>query len=311
MGHFHRGEQMLQARVSPVLAQRMAKTGEVVLRDYMPDQHRDFFAMLPTLMIGSVDEHGRPWASMVAGRPGFALSPDPVTLHVAARPVPGDPLSHHLQVGAQVGILGLQPETRRRNRMNGVIAELDPSGFTIHVEQSFGNCPQYIQARAPRLVGAPEAPPLLHEGAQLSNFASLLIQATDTLFIATHAQGEGVDVSHRGGKPGFVKVETRGGRSVLTMPDFRGNNFFNTLGNIALDPRAGLLVVDYRTGDMLQLTVTAEIIWDGPEVEAFEGAQRLLRMTVEEGQIIAGGLPFRWSEPGYAPQLIETGSWAT
>lgn len=309
MGQFHRGEQMLQARVSPVLAERMTRTAEVALRDYMPEQHRDFFAMLPTLVVGSIDAAGRPWASMLAGRPGFVLSPDPVTLHVAARPVPGDPLAKHLQSGAPVGILGLQPETRRRNRMNGRISEIDPSGFTVHVEQSFGNCPQYIQTRSPRLVGAPDTPPLLQEGAQLSDFASLLIQATDTLFIATHAQDEGVDVSHRGGKPGFVKVETRDGRSVLTMPDFRGNNFFNTLGNIALDPRAGILVVDYRTGDMLQLTVTAEIIWDGPEVDAFEGAQRLLRMTVDEGRIIAGCLPLRWSEPGYAPQLIETGSW--
>ena len=137
-----------------------------------------------------------------------------------------------------------------------------------------------------------------------------MIAAADTFFIATHASGEGVDVSHRGGKPGFVKVEQRDGISVLTAPDFRGNNFFNTLGNIALDARAGILVVDYATGDLLQLTARAELVWDGPEVEAFEGAQRLLRLHVTEGQIIEGGLPLRWSEPAYAPQLIETGSWA-
>lgn len=314
MGHFHEGEQALQRRVSPVLQARMQKTAEVVLRDYMPDQHRDFFALLPTLAVGSVDARGRPWASMLAGRPGFVLSPDPVTLHVAARPVAGDPLADHLVPGAALGILGLQPETRRRNRMNGRVAALDADtatgGFTVHVEQSFGNCPQYIQARAPRLVGALATPPRRLEVATLSERALAMLAATDTFFIATAAANEGADISHRGGKPGFVKVEQQNGATVLTAPDFRGNNFFNTLGNIALNPRAGLLVVDYGTGDLLQLTATAEIIWDGPEVEAFEGAQRLLRLRVDCGQIIEGGLPVRWSEPAYAPQLIETGSWA-
>jgi uncharacterized protein len=310
MGRFHQGERALQQRVSPALAERMTRTAEVALRDYMPDQHRDFFAMLPTLVIGSVDDRGRPWASMLAGMPGFVLSPDPVTLHVAARPIAGDPLQQHLVQDAPIGILGLQPETRRRNRMNGRVSSLDPSGFTVTVEQSFGNCPQYIQARAPRLVGAFAAPPRLPESARLSSHAIAMLTATDTFFIATHARGEGVDVSHRGGKPGFIKVDQGASGSVLTVPDFRGNNFFNTLGNIALDSRAGILVVDYHTGDLLQLTTTAEIIWDGPAVAAFEGAQRLLRLTVDSGQIIAGGLPLRWSEPDYAPQLIETGSWA-
>jgi len=309
MGHFHAGEQLLQARVHPALPQRMARTAEVALRDFMPDQHREFFSLLPTLVVGSVDEKSQPWASMLAGRPGFAHSPDPVTLRIDAKPVAGDPLAQQLKDGAQVGILGLQPETRRRNRMNGHIAALDDNGFTVHVEQSFGNCPQYIQARLPRLVGAPAEPPVRPEGPVLSPRAALMVAATDTLFIATHAQGEGVDVSHRGGKPGFVKVEQKNGHTQLTMPDFRGNNFFNTLGNIALDNRAGILVVDYSSGDLLQLTGEAEIVWDGPEVESFEGALRLLRLRVTEGRILQGALPVRWSQLAYAMQLLETGSW--
>jgi predicted pyridoxine 5'-phosphate oxidase superfamily flavin-nucleotide-binding protein len=310
MGHFHTGERMMQARVHPALPQRMARTAEVALRDFMPDQHREFFGLLPTLVVGSVDsETGRPWASMLAGRPGFVHAPDPVTLRIDARPVPGDPLAQQLKPGAPLGILGLQPETRRRNRMNGRVETLDDGGFTVHVEQSFGNCPQYIQARMPMLVGAPAEPPVRQEGPVLSPRAALMVAATDTLFIATHAQGEGVDVSHRGGKPGFVKVEQKNGYTELTLPDFRGNNFFNTLGNIALDPRAGILVVDYSSGDLLQLTGEAEIVWGGPEVESFEGALRLLKLRVTEGRILQGALPVRWGQPAYAMQLLETGQW--
>jgi predicted pyridoxine 5'-phosphate oxidase superfamily flavin-nucleotide-binding protein len=309
MGRFHAGEQLLQSRVDPNLPKRMSRTAEIALRDFMPDQHRDFFGLLPTLVVGSVDELGRPWASMLAGQPGFVTSPDPVTLQVNARPAPGDMLARNLTQDAQLGILGLQPETRRRNRMNGRITSLQTDGFTIHVEQSFGNCPQYIQARLPQLVGAPSEPPVKPEGSVLSPRAALMLADTDTLFIATHAKDEGVDVSHRGGKPGFVKVEQKNGHTQLTIPDFRGNNFFNTLGNIALDPRAGILVVNYDSGDLLQITGQAEIIWDGPEVESFEGALRLLRLRVEEGRIIQGALPIRWSQPAYAMQLLDTGNW--
>ncbi|PJI43785.1 pyridoxamine 5'-phosphate oxidase family protein [Ferrovibrio sp.] len=309
MGRFHEGEQQLQARVHPALPKRMARTAEIALRDFMPDQHRDFFALLPTLVVGSVDDAGRPWASMLAGKPGFVTSPDPVTLQVSAKPAPGDMLAQNLKQNAQLGILGLQPETRRRNRMNGRVTHLQDDGFTVHVEQSFGNCPQYIQARLPRLVGAPAEPPVKPEDSVLSPRAALMLAETDTLFIATHAKDEGVDVSHRGGKPGFVRVEQRAGFTQLTLPDFRGNNFFNTLGNIALDSRAGLLVVNYDSGDLLQITGQAEIVWDGPEVERFQGALRLLRLRVEEGRILQGALPIRWSQPAYAMQLLETGSW--
>ncbi|MFN4276131.1 MAG: pyridoxamine 5'-phosphate oxidase family protein [Ferrovibrio sp.] len=303
MGRFHAGEQALQARLNPALPARMQQTAAMAIREFMPDQHRDFFAMLPTLFVGSVDEEGRPWASVLSGQPGFVLSPDPRSLHVAAKPVAGDPLNDHLRLGAQLGLLGLQPETRRRNRMNGRITTLDDSGFTVEVEQSFGNCPQYIQARAPRFAAASETPRLLRETAILSPRAATMLAEADTLFIATSADGEGVDVSHRGGRPGFLRVEEKDGATRITLPDFRGNKFFNTLGNIALNPRAGLLVVDYATGDLLQLTARAEIVWDGPEVDSFAGAERLLRLTVEEGHIIEGGLPLRWSDPDYAPQL--------
>ncbi|MFN4165903.1 MAG: pyridoxamine 5'-phosphate oxidase family protein [Ferrovibrio sp.] len=309
MGRFHAGEQALQARLHPDLPARMQQSAGPAIRDFMPDQHREFFAMLPTLFVGSVDGQGRPWASVLSGRPGFVLSPDPRSLHVAAKPIAGDPLNDHLRLGAQLGLLGLQPETRRRNRMNGHVATLDDSGFTVEVEQSFGNCPQYIQARAPRFAAATQTPPVRPETARLSPRAAALLHQADTLFIATSADGEGVDMSHRGGRPGFLRVEEIDGATRLTLPDFRGNKFFNTLGNIALNPRAGLLVMDYATGDLLQLTAHAEIIWDGPEVERFAGAERLLRLNVEAGHIIEGGLPLRWSEPDYAPQLAATGNW--
>ena len=308
---FHAGERALQARVG--VAERMARAGSRAIRDFMPDQHRELFGKLPFLVVGSLDAEGGPWASILFGRPGFVATPDARTMAIAALPVPGDPLAANLAVGAPVGLLGIELETRRRNRMNGRVIALGDGGFAVRVEQSFGNCPKYIQLRAHRFVdepGAPDAPLLVRpERAILSAQANALVRRADTFFIASAASGEGVDVSHRGGKPSFVRVEARDGRTVLTAPDFSGNLYFNTLGNIAVYPRAGLLFANFDTGDVLALTGGAEIVFDGPELTGFAGAERLLRVTVEAGVWLAQGLPLRWSAPIQAPQVSATGAW--
>ena len=314
---FHAGERAVQARVGGAVRARMAEIGPRVIRDFMPDQHREFFEQLPFVVAGTVDANGQPWASILAQPPGFIHSPDARHLLLRARPLAGDPLHGTLVNGAAMGLLGIEPHTRRRNRMNGIVRGVNASGFAVELSQSFGNCPKYIQAREPVYVGrpVPAAGPVLHESAQLDDAARRMIEQADTLFIATAYAGDseeagsagGVDVSHRGGKPGFVRVEADG---TLTVPDFVGNYFFNTLGNLVVNPRAGLLFVDFDTGDLLYVAVTAEIIWDGPEVDAFAGAQRLMRFKVQSMRLVESSLPLRWGEAELSPVLEATGAWA-
>lgn len=309
---FHGGERALQARAGAL--ERLAAIGPRAVRDHMPDQHRELFEKLPTLLIGGLDAAGQPWASLLAGPPGFLHTPDERHLRVAARPGADDPLAAALAPGAPLGLLGLEPHTRRRNRMNGRVVDSGAEGFTVRVDQSFGNCPQYIQAREPEWV--PHAPlPAQRHGGRLSGPARALLARADTVFIASAApragQGtdeahQGVDVSHRGGPSGFVRVDDddgRAGASTLTLPDYRGNFFFNTLGNLALRPQAGLLCVDPDSGDLLQLAAGAGIVWEGPELAAFPGAERLLRLRVTAHLWRPRALPLRWSAPQFAPQL--------
>ncbi len=313
---FHEGERAVQSRVGAAVRERMEQIGPRVIRDFMPDQHREFFEQLPFVVAGTVDDAGQPWASMLAQPPGFIHSPDEHHLVLRAQPLAGDPLQGTLADGAPIGLLGIEPHTRRRNRMNGIVRGLHASGFAVEVSQSFGNCPKYIQAREPVYVNPPQAvKPVIHDSPQLNDAARRMIELADTLFIATAYAGDGgqagraggVDVSHRGGKPGFVRVDADG---TLTMPDFFGNFFFNTLGNIAVNPRAGLLFADFDNGDLLYLAVTAEIIWDGPEVESFTGAQRLLRFKVKSMRLVENALPLRWGEAELSPVLETTGAWA-
>ena len=310
---FHEGECAVQERVG--VRKQLARVGRHAIRDFMLEQHREFFAQLPFVIAGTVDALGRPWASVLAGPPGFIEAPDPRRLIIHARPLTADPLHDTLATGVRMGLLGIEPHTRRRNRMNGVVDSTTADGFTVRVSQSFGNCPKYIQARKPEYVGdRAGVEKRVIRSAVLDDAARRLIARADTFFIATaypigvsdDTPAHGVDVSHRGGKPGFVRVDDDG---MLTAPDFEGNFLFNTLGNLVVNPRAGLLFIDFENGDLLYLTVDVEIVWDGAEVDVFEGAERLLRFKVPEARCVDGSLPLRWGEAQLSPVLARTGSW--
>jgi uncharacterized protein len=96
----------------------------------------------------------------------------------------------------------------------------------------------------------------------------------------------------------------------LTAPDFVGNFIFNTLGNWQIDDRAGLLFIDFEKGDLVYVAARAEIVWDGPEVRAFAGAQRLVRYRLQEVIRVEDCLPARFSLPENSPLLERTGTWA-
>lgn len=306
---WHEGERAMQESIG-VQAQ-LADLGPRVLRSFMPDQHRAFFAQLPFLVVGSVDEAGAPWASMVTGEPGFIHSPDPQQLVINAMPMPGDPLRASLHQGERLGLLGIELPTRRRNRMNGAIAGVTTHGFSVSVEQSFGNCPKYIQSRD--YGGHHPAQPIVVEPVSAMDAEMRqVIARSDTFFVASYSpdgdgQPAGVDVSHRGGLPGFIKIDDEG---VLTIPDFSGNRFFNTLGNLLINPRAGLLFIDFATGDLLQLTGDTEIIFEGADLRDYPGAERLWRFAPRQGRWLRHAFPLETQFHDLSPASIAAGLWS-
>lgn len=309
---FHAGETAIHERLG--IGARMREIGQRVIRPFMPDQHRQFYGQLPMLLAGAVDAAGRPWASMLVGRPGFAQAPDDRHLVIDALPVDGDPLATSLQVGAPLGLLGIELHTRRRNRLNGRVRSRNAGGLVVEVEQTVGNCPQYIQGREYSWVRDPgdRRPRAVEALQRLDDEARAFIARADTLFVSTHAPAAagdgagGADVSHRGGRAGFVRVESD---ASLLVPDFAGNNFFMTLGNLQLDARAGLLFVDFESGDLLTLTGRAEVLWSSEELLGFEGAERAWRFRVESGWRLRDALPLRWAWRDWSPQSLLTGSW--
>ncbi|MEM7653293.1 MAG: pyridoxamine 5'-phosphate oxidase family protein, partial [Pseudomonadota bacterium] len=142
---FHAGEQEIQSRTGK--REAMEEFGRKIIRSFMPDEHRAFFNQLPYIVVGSVDRDGWPWASIISGSPGFIESPDRKRLDINATPLPGDPLHQAWTKDAPIGLLGIELATRRRNRLNASVRAADSDGLSLTVDQSFGNCPQYIQTR--------------------------------------------------------------------------------------------------------------------------------------------------------------------
>lgn len=279
---FNIGELTAQARAG------VAPRGSAI-RDAMPDQHRTFFGALPFVLAATTDDAGWPLATILTGSPGFIASPDAKTLWIAAKPVSDDPAAPWLKSGAQIGLLGIDLATRRRNRANGWITAVTPLKLTVAVEESFGNCPQYIHIRG--IEARPGDPAPTEPLNRLDPAAVAAIEAADTFFVATSGGRLGVDISHRGGKPGFVQVDD----DTLVIPDYPGNRYFNTLGNLTQDPRAALLLPDFATGDLLLVQGRAEISWDLPREQRPPGADRLWRLTVTHAWRRGGALPYRWS----------------
>ena len=298
---FHAGELEAQ-RLSGV-----GVPGGHGIREAMPDQHRAFFQALPYAVLAGLDLEGRPVATLVSGEPGFIAAPNPLTLSIATPLDPQDPVAAALAPGAPYALIGIDFATRRRNRANGRVAAATRAGYWLVVDQSFGNCPQYIQQRQVR--PEPRTPGPLELFTGLDADAAALVRASDTFFVATAAMGPngGLDVSHRGGRPGFVRIEG----DTLTIPDYRGNRYFNTLGNMLAWPRAALLFIDFETGDLLNLVGTTEVLWDADEAETgFKGAQRMWKLKIEAGWRRRTAVPLAWRLVSESPMTLTTGTWA-
>ncbi|HEX7746203.1 MAG TPA: pyridoxamine 5'-phosphate oxidase family protein [Micromonosporaceae bacterium] len=288
----HEGERAVQRRAG-VTVDGWGSSG---VGAAIPPVAAEFLGQLWMIAIGAADDAGAVWASVLTGPPGFTTAIDDRTIVAQALPAAEDPLAGQFDTDRDIGMLAIEPASRKRMRVNGR-ASRDGDRLVVQTEQVYANCPKYIQTRARVERGAAAVSRAAVVSRDLSGDQQRWITAADTFFIATRASGLGSDTSHRGGNPGFVTVA---GSRRLTWPDYVGNSMFMTLGNLELDPRCGLLFLDWERGDTLQLTGRARVDWDPDRAAALPGAQRLIDFDVERVVQIPGGSPLRWSFGKYS-----------
>ncbi|RRR98403.1 pyridoxamine 5'-phosphate oxidase family protein [Glycomyces terrestris] len=263
----------------------------------IPAVAAEFLARQRMLVVGAADDAGAVWAGALAGPAGFVRARGDREVVVDAVPEAG-PLAGVFAPGADrdVGMLAIEPATRRRMRVNGT-ARRSGGGLAVRTEQVYANCPKYIQTRTVDAEEPPAGPVEASGSDRLSAAQRAWIAAADTFFVATRADGLGADASHRGGNPGFVAV---GDDRTLVWPEYAGNSMYMTLGNLELDPRCGLLFLDWERGRALHLTGTARTDWDPGRAAAVPGAQRLVAFALDRVVEVGGALPLRWTFERYS-----------
>ena len=294
---YHPGELSVQERAG--VREMAARIGRSI-GTTIPPAAWNFLRSQPLVVVGSVDARQRVWASLLTGAPGFLHAVDEHTVRINARPATGDPLGSNLAANRKVGMIAIEFATRRRMRLNGR-AEVGADGaITINAQQVYSNCPKYIQARRWRgRTSESDATPVVQRQSTLTQAQQRWIREADTFFIASHHLEGGTDASHRGGRPGFVRVLND---HRLAWPDYFGNTMFQTLGNITVNPQAGLLFIDFKSGRTLQLTGRARILWDREHIAEFAGAERLVEFEVDEAVEIAGANSLEWRFLDYSPE---------
>ncbi|MEP6356907.1 MAG: pyridoxamine 5'-phosphate oxidase family protein [Hyphomicrobiales bacterium] len=298
---FHKGELHAQAKTG---AGDVAKWAGGFVRDYLPEQHREFHTAQPFLVVAGGDEDGQTWITLLDGPDGFATSPDPRRITLNTTLEASDPLAAPFAAGADIGVLGIELASRRRNRFSAHVTP-NASGYNLDVHQTFGNCPQYIHERSWSRVAKAE-PVQSQKRPDLSSDQIALIGTADTMFIGSghfdksEAASNGYDASHRGGTPGFVHVVDS---THLQIPDYAGNNFFNTIGNIVSDPRIGLVFVDFETGGLLHITGRGAIDWD-PSGAHVPDAQRLINVEIDAVISRPEAVGLRWTTKNHLSRRL-------
>ncbi len=291
---FHSGEIAVQTRAG---VRDIAQRVSMVISPILPPNIEYFLEIQRMVVIGSLDSNNRVQASVLAGNPGFIQALDKTTIRIDAVPVHGDSLIDNLKKKNEIGILAIELATRHRLKVKGK-ARIRNGVIYVTLKRAYIQCPKYIQAREASTPTESPGKQDIQHSENLSNDLQKFIAASDTFFIASYHKESGVDVSHRGGDPGFVKVLNQ---NKIVFPDYVGNSMFNTLGNISVNPGASLLFIDFENGGTVQLTGEAKIIWDDDRVAEFAGAGRLVEFEICGVVHTRGAVPLKWQFLDYSP----------
>lgn len=260
---FHPGEEKMQALAGE---EQIARRNSQLVANRIPNGAIKFVDKQPFVIAASLDADRNIWVSLLAGQAGFIKVENPETIRLNTEflvSAADDILWTNLASHALLGMLFIELSSRKRLKVNGTLsAEAENTGFALHVQECFPLCPRYIQRREvevsseaqhtnqPKLTGSFFTPDLQE-----------WIRVADTFFVGSAHDDDHLDAGHRGGNPGFIQIVDD---QTLMIPDYNGNSMFNSLGNFSVNPRAGLLFVNYETGESLQLTGHADLHFTEP-----------------------------------------------
>lgn len=266
--------------------------------------HDVFLAAQSFAALASVDLKSESvWVTPLFGKPGDLTAISEKEMAISSDCIPNLDILSFIEAGTPLSLLGIDLNRRIRHRINGhsVASEVrGTSGLNLQVDEYSPNCPKYINRRE-IIYDANNAHPInknaiREERTKLSEDDQNFIQSMDTLWIGSYAPGVGADCNHRGGKPGFIRVVSS---STIEWPEYRGNGMFFTSGNLESHDRAGVTLVDFDTGSMIQMTGRAAVDWEHDG--SYEGASRKIVFHIASLIRTDNVTSHRWKRLDYSP----------
>jgi uncharacterized protein len=259
--NFHEGEARLQQE-SGVDTAAFDRRVEEPFQPSLSETEVRFVNERTFSVAASIDDEGRPWASPLVGVASeLFVVQNPTTVRINPRRVAQDPLYANIDTAGQLGVLYFDPSHRRRVKSLGRATINADGSINFVMHRAFGLCNKYIFKRSHSAVTTAAVLPIDEQTREVRHAMGdadrVQLERADTIFLASYHTDHGADATHRGGPPGFVTVLNR---TTISIPDYLGNGMFQTLGNVLLDGRIGLLSVDYATGRTIQLTGRGSII---------------------------------------------------
>ena len=290
---------------------------------FMTPFRAGFLSICNLFAVGALDARGRPWTSLWGGEEG--------SLNVLNMQMLGiktlvdrqnDPVLERLfdfrgnngvvGAGQVVSGLGIKLETRDRVKLSGKVAgsiindmggeivaeaqiffEVDSSlgmhnifHYLVSVADDQGNCPKYLNIKTIK----PAIPdPIAHPSPlPLPAPALSLIEKADLFFMTAS-----LSTNHRGGPKGFIRILNNTPSLVqLAYPEYSGNRLYQTLGNLSVNPLAGIVIPDFDTGDALYATCEAEILAGAEATKLMPRTNLVVVLTLKEARFVQRSLPF-------------------
>ncbi|KAI4156436.1 MAG: hypothetical protein L6R39_001107 [Caloplaca ligustica] len=283
----------------------------------------------PLLALGTLDDKGRPWTTLLGGKAGFARplghsvmgirtmvdpSYDPVINSLLASN-DGDESVEQADKYRAVSALTIDLATRSRYKLAGsmvagALGQLgDASGsgqehqaspteaqIVIKIERSLGNCPKYINKK--QIIPTIPEPALVSGTLPLSAEAIELLAKADLFFVTSSYDGSSMGTNNRGGPRGFVRVmQNDFSGTTLVYPEYSGNRLYQTLGNLCVFPKVGIVVPDFDTGNVLYTTGTTEIVLGRDCAAILPRSNLAVKVHLEKARFVRHGLAVK-AQPG-------------
>ncbi|RMZ87827.1 hypothetical protein DV736_g4947, partial [Chaetothyriales sp. CBS 134916] len=277
------------------------------------------------LALGTLDEDDNIWCTVWGGQPPFMKPLAQSILAISTRvDASHDPVVQALfkgkdegeviktsDPGPMIGGLSIHLEVRGRVKLYGrmiagALSASDGQGeapnhgksgevqLVVRIDQSLGNCPKYLNKK---FISSHEPSSKLSSTAtHLTAEAIGVIRQADLFFVASAHAHEDMDCNHRGGPPGFIRVyqpQDSLAPTQIVWPEYSGNNLYQTLGNLIVTPKAGIVVPNFDTGDVLYLTGEAQVLVGADAARVIAKSKLAVSFTVTAARLVENGLPFR------------------